>query len=325
MTKCIGCGAVLQNEDKNKEGYVKDLTKNLCERCFRIRHYNDYKFIDKDNEYYLNIIKQIEKTNDLVILVTDFLNTESLNELKIKNPVLLVLAKRDLIPRNLDENKLLNKIKTNLNVIDKVVVCSKNNYNLDTLYEKINKYKKSNNVYVIGYTNAGKSTLINKLIKDYGQNQTEITTSILPSTTLDLIDVKINKDLTIIDTPGLLDEGSIILDVKGEILNKILPKKELKPAVIQVKIDQTIIVGNLFRIDVTKGTNLIFYTSNDLKLERFYKQTNKLEDLKCHNLNVKENQDIVIKGLGFIKSTKDCKIKLYIKDGVKVSVRNSII
>ena len=134
MTKCIGCGAVLQNEDKNKEGYVKDLTKNLCERCFRIRHYNDYKFIDKDNEYYLNIIKQIEKTNDLVILVTDFLNTESLNELKIKNPVLLVLAKRDLIPRNLDENKLLNKIKTNLNVIDKVVVCSKNNYNLDTLY-----------------------------------------------------------------------------------------------------------------------------------------------------------------------------------------------
>ncbi len=325
MTKCIGCGAVLQNEDKNKEGYVKDLTKNLCERCFRIRHYNDYKFIDKDNEYYLNIIKQIEKTNDLVILVTDFLNTESLNELKIKNPVLLVLAKRDLIPRNLDENKLLNKIKTNLNVIDKVVVCSKNNYNLDTLYEKINKYKKSNNVYVIGYTNAGKSTLINKLIKDYGQNQTEITTSILPSTTLDLIDVKINKDLTIIDTPGLLDEGSIILDVKGEILNKILPKKELKPAVIQVKIDQTIIVGNLFRIDVTKGTNLIFYTSNDLKLERFYKQTNKLEDLKRHNLNVKENQDIVIKGLGFIKSTKDCKIKLYIKDGVKVSVRNSII
>ena len=99
----------------------------------------------------------------------------------------------------------------------------------------------------------------------------------------------------------------------------------MKPAVIQVKIDQTIIVGNLFRIDVTKGTNLIFYTSNDLKLERFYKQTNKLEDLKRHNLNVKENQDIVIKGLGFIKSTKDCKIKLYIKDGVKVSVRNSII
>ncbi len=322
MTKCIGCGAILQNEDINKEGYVQDLTKNLCERCFRIRHYNDYKFIDKDNEYYLNIIKQIEKTNDLVILVTDFLNLESLNELNIKNPVLLVLAKRDLIPRHLDENKLLNSIKTELNIVDKVIVCSKNNYNLDLLYEKINKYKKSNKVYVVGYTNAGKSTLINKLIKDYSENNREITTSILPSTTLDLIDVKINDNLNIIDTPGLLDEGSIILDANSDLLNKILPKKELKPSVIQVKVDQTIIIDNLFRIDAKKGTNLIFYISNDLKLERIYKPTNKLENLKCHNLNVPENGDIVIKGLGFIKSTNNTKIKLYIDKNVKVSVRN---
>ncbi len=325
MTKCIGCGAILQNEDKNKEGYVKDLTKNLCERCFRIRHYNDYKFIDKDNGYYLNIIKQIEKTNDLVILVTDFLNTESLNELKIKNPVLLVLAKRDLIPRNLDEIKLLNKIKANLNIIDKVVVGSKNNYNLDLLYEKINKHKTSKNVYVIGYTNVGKSTLINKLIKNYGESQTEITTSILPSTTLDLIDVKINDGLTIIDTPGLLDEGSIILNLNSDDLNKVLPRKEIKPIVIQVKTDQTIIVDNLFRIDVTKGTNLIFYISSSLKIDRYYKKIDKLLNLECHNLNVKAGSDIVVKGLGFIKSTEDCKIELYIRKSVKISVRPSII
>ncbi len=325
MTKCLGCGAFLQSEDITKEGYTKDLTKDICERCFKIRHYNEYKFIDKDNKYYLDIISKIEKTKDLVILVTDFLNTESLNELNIKNKVLLVLAKRDLIPRHLDENKLINNIETNLNIVDKVVVCSKNNYNLDLLLSKINKYKTSNNVYVIGYTNAGKSTLINKMIKDYALEKTEITTSILPSTTLDLIEVKIDNNLTIIDTPGLLDDGSIILEVEGNMLNKILPKKELNPPVIQVKVNQTIIIDDLIRIDVEKGTNLIFYISNDLKLDRYYKENDKLNNLPSQELKINANSDIVIKGLGFVKVTKETKVKLYLNDKIKYQIRESII
>lgn len=325
MTKCIGCGAQLQSTNPEMEGYVRDLSKDLCERCFKIRHYNEYKFIDKDNEYYLNIIKNIEKTNDLVILVTDFLNTDSINELDIKNPVLLVLAKQDLIPRYLDENKFFGNVKTNLKVVDKVIVGSKNNYNFDLLFKKINKHKKSKNVYVIGYTNAGKSTLINKIIKNYGIDKNEITTSILPSTTLDLIEVKINDDLTIVDTPGLLDYGSIILNIDGNTLNRVIPKKELKPSVIQIKIDQTIIVDELFRLDVKKGTNLVFYMSSDLNVERFYKPTDKLNNLKSYNLEIKGNSDLVIKGLGFIKFTKDSFITLYLDESVKFSIRQSLI
>lgn len=325
MSKCIGCGAILQNEYPLKEGYVKDLSKNLCERCFKIRHYNEYKYIDNDNNYYLDIIKKIEKTNDLVVLVTDFLNTSALEEIDIKNPVILVLGKRDLIPRHLDENKLINNIKTRLNVVSKVVVCSKNNYNLDLLYSMINKYKKSKNVYVVGYTNAGKSTLINQIIKNYSDSDNTITTSVLPSTTLDLIDVKISEDLTIIDTPGLLDSGSVIFNVEGKLLSKILPKKELKPSVIQVKKDQIIIVDNLFRIDVKCGTNLIFYISNELKVDRFYKDTSKLKDLDKYKINIKDNSDLVIKGLGFIKFTKSSCITLYLDKGVKYIVRASII
>ena len=325
MSKCIGCGAILQNEDPLKEGYVKDLSKNLCERCFKIRHYNEYKYIDKDNDYYLDIIKKIEKTNDLVVLVTDFLNTSALEELTINNPVILVLSKRDLIQRHLDEERLLNNIKTKLNIVYKVVFCSKNNYNLDLLYDMINKYKKSKNVYVVGFTNAGKSTLINQIIKNYSDSDNKITTSVLPSTTLDLIDVKINENLTIIDTPGLLDSGSIILNVEGKYLNKILPKKELKPSVIQVKKDQIITVDNLFRIDVKKGTNLIFYISNDLKVERFYKDTSKLKELEGYKLYLKDNSDLVIKGLGFIKFTNNSDITLYLDKRVKYIVRDSII
>ena len=72
MTKCMGCGSILQNTDPSAEGYVRDLSKDLCERCFKIRHYNEYRFIDKDNNYYvwsdsfmglLSDIRQPESSN----------------------------------------------------------------------------------------------------------------------------------------------------------------------------------------------------------------------------------------------------------------------
>ena len=43
MNKCIGCGSILQDTDKNKDGYVLDINDKLCQRCFRIRYYNEYK------------------------------------------------------------------------------------------------------------------------------------------------------------------------------------------------------------------------------------------------------------------------------------------
>ena len=55
--------------------------------------------------------------------------------------------------------------------------------------------KKSNYVYVIGSTSTGKSTLINKFIYNYGSRDNKITTSPNPSTTLDLIESKINDNL----------------------------------------------------------------------------------------------------------------------------------
>ena len=78
MSKCIGCGAILQNNDPLKEGYVKDLNKNLCERCFKIRHYNEYKYIDKDhiNIYCNNKNRQITYVSfsyDTVVYTTNSL------------------------------------------------------------------------------------------------------------------------------------------------------------------------------------------------------------------------------------------------------------
>lgn len=325
MTKCVGCGAVLQNVDENSQGFTRNIDNPLCQRCFNIKHYNSYISVEKENSEYLKILEKIKKTNDLVVLVADLFSLNSLNEIDLPNPVILAVTKEDLLPRNTDEIRFLNKLSSKLNIVGKIVVSSKNNKNLDELYDLILKNKKSKNVYVAGFTSSGKSTLINKMVYNYGNNPYEITTSVLPSTTLDLIEVVINDDLVLIDTPGLLDEGSIVLSASKELFKKIVPRKEIRPIVIQVKRGQTIIVDDIFRIDVKKTGSLVFFMSNELKIMRYYKENNKLKNLKKIKFNKLDGMDIVIKGLGFIKIKEIDELELYVPDNINVSRRKSIM
>ena len=324
MNKCLGCGALLQNTDSSLEGYVKDLDNKYCERCFKITHYNDYIFSNKSNLEYLEKIKYINKTKDLVVLTIDFLNMIDLDKIKINNPVLIVFTKKDILPRSVIPSKFISKIKCNLDVKDMLFVSSKNHYNLDLLYSLIMKYKISKNVYVVGLTNAGKSSLINKMIKNYSDNSSDITISNLPSTTLDFLEKEINDDLILIDTPGLLDDRNIIFKIDKDMIKKIVPKKEINPIIFQINRKQSIVVENLFRLDLDDN-NIIMYLSNNLDIQRYYKDNDKLNHLHKYSIKVNDNQDLVIKGLGFIKFKKGCIFNLYLIDDVKYFVRDSIV
>lgn len=307
MNKCQGCGVLCEN--------------TLCERCFRIKHYNDYKVITKTNNDFIPILENISKSNDLVLLVVDLFNIGDLSLIRkyLKNDILLVLTKRDLLPKSVSFDKLFD-YDYGIDYIDKIIISSNKNYNFDELLDKINKYKKSNNVYIVGFTNAGKSTMINKLIYNYSDNKTEITTSPLPSTTLNTIEINLGN-LTLIDTPGLLSEGDIANYVSGEELKKIIPKKEIKPITYQIKGFQTIVVDDYLLIEAN-DIDLTFYVSNNLKIERYYKKIN--TNLKKHVIEVNHN-DIVVKGLCFIKTNKKSTLNVYTLDKVSVFTRRSII
>ena len=325
MNKCTGCGITLQTENKKELGYTENIENSLCERCFRIENYGEYKKVTKNNKEYINILKEINKTKDLVILVLDIFNlTNNLNIIKenIKNDTLLVITKKDLLPKSTHDEKLIEYIKNyNINVIDSVVISSYKNYNFDVLYELINKYKKGKNVYIVGFTNAGKSTMINKLIYNYSDNDTKITTSIMPSTTLDKIEIKLNDELTIIDTPGLLCEKSFYDILEGKELKSIIPKKEIKPISYQIKEKQYIIIDK-YAIIEAENINIILFMSNSLNIKRLYKKPE--TKLKENSIRVKNN-DIVIQGLGFIKCIGQNNIKVYTYDEISVSTRKHLI
>lgn len=329
---CIGCGIALQDENVTAEGYTTSIENDICSRCFRMKNYGEYQIVTKSNDEYIEILKSVNDTKDLVVYMIDLLNINrdiSLVREYFDNKVLLVLNKRDILPKSIKDQKIIEYFeKMDFDYQDIVIISPKKNYNIDELLLKIKKYKTSRNVYVVGHTNVGKSTLINTLMKNYSEYDSELTISSLPSTTLNKVNIKLSSDLTLIDTPGLVDSGNILNYVDTSIIKKISPKKEIKPKTYQLKKDQCLIIGDLVRIDYVEGDKNSFtvFASNDLKIKRL--NMNKHEDLKDlfkHELEVGYRQDVVINGLGFIKIVDKAKINLYINKDVEVFIRDSLI
>ena len=79
----------------------------------------------------------------------------------------------------------------------------------------------------------------------------------------------------------------------------------------------------IFSICLENYNNLTFYVSNNLNIERSFK--NKTNELVKQTIKVEDNNDIVIKGLGFIKVTNSDVIDVYTLEGVEIYTRNSLI
>ncbi len=333
LKRCKGCGVVLQDQNLLQEGYTTNLENDICQRCFRMKNYGEYQVVTKSNDEYLNILKGVGETKDLVLYIADLLNLEedieTIREL-IPNKMILVLNKKDVLPKSVKEEKLIKYLENKGINFEEVIVISVNkNLNIDYLLKRIKYYQTSKNVYVVGHTNAGKSSLINKLISNYSSNNQELTMSPLPSTTLNLVKIDINDHLTLIDTPGLVDNGSILNRVDASMVKKISPRKEIKPRTYQLRKNQSIIIEDLIRIDYVEGEKNSFtlFVSNDLKVKRLLNLFNndELKDKNKFTYEMKYDEDLVINGLGFVKIVNKGIVDVYIDKDIDVYTRRSLI
>lgn len=330
--KCLGCGVVLQDENIAKEGYTTSIENDICQRCFRLKNYGEYQTVAKSTEEYENILKEIGKTKDLVMYVTDILNIEEdLTNIRefLPNNLILVINKKDIIPKSVKDEKIIKYFTEKYPFFNDVIVISSNkNYNIDYLLKRMKFYQTTKTVYVVGHTNAGKSTLINKLIKNYSDKTQELTISPLPSTTLNTITIEISDYLTLVDTPGLVDNSSLTNYVDSEMLKKLNPRKEIKPRTYQLRKGQSIIIENIFRLDYVEGEKNSFtlYISNDLKVKRIITSRHKdLYELCKTTYDLAFNKDLVMKGLGFIKITNRGKIDIYMDQKIATFLRDNLI
>ncbi|MFD1362987.1 ribosome biogenesis GTPase YqeH [Lentibacillus salinarum] len=361
---CQGCGAIIQTTEPDKAGYTpKSVDGNdtiLCRRCFRLKHYNDIQDVSVTDDDFLTMISQIRDKEGLVVHLVDIIDVDgtmigSLPRIVGNKRVILVANKMDLLPKSTNRNKLMKWLRSaakeaGISVEGVYLISSAKGHGMTDLGEAIEEHRKGDDVYIVGTTNVGKSTFINKLIQKTTGTADVITTSYFPGTTLGFIEIPLDDDTALIDTPGIVNRQQIAHYVSDHDLKVITPKKEIKPRVYQLNNQQTLYFGGLARLDFIKGERQSFvcYFSNELAIHRT-KLKNADNLLKEHRGGLlsppdektleilpamteqthrltQEKTDIVFPGLGWITVPGgSITITVHSPKSVRVSLRQSLI
>ena len=365
--RCIGCGAPIQTSDPHQLGYIPKSAyeKNkasgnfYCQRCFRLRHYSEIAPVNLTSDDFLKLLNQIQNANALVVYVVDVFDfngslISGINRFAGQNPVMLVGNKADLLPKSLKTSQLKDWMRQRANEagirpIDVELISAKTNQGVDHFLNVIDRERRHRDVYVVGVTNVGKSTLINQIIHQHTGNRELITTSRFPGTTLDRIEIPLSDGKKIIDTPGIIHSTQMAHCLKGQDLKVVAPKKRIKPREYQLNPGQTIFMGGVGRFDYLKGPQkcgITVFVDNQLVVHRtklanahdFYhrhlgeiltppsqKYLKKFPKLSRSQFKTTFRSDLVIEGLGWVTVPAGTVIAGWAPKGISVLIRRSMI
>lgn len=338
MKKCKGCGVELQTEYPKFAGYALNNTQEYCQRCFRLTHYGDLNKLESEVILNDQIIDMYRNYNeDIFVLIIDAfdflcLDSDDLLDIYKDKKIILVINKIDLLPRSIKDEKMEDLFRNvlskcnNSNIIN-CLLTYKNDFSFNDLFFEALKETNKNRFIFVGRVNAGKTTIINKLLKS-----NDLTVSTYPGTTISSNEVECNC-YTFVDTPGLIDESSLINKLNRKDIKELIPSKCVKPKIFQLYDSESYIIEGLIRIDIVpkRNASIAFNVKNELDVHRakLINATNyidkhknefklKLLPLKEHKYAINKDSTFYIKGLGFIRIIGNSSISIWVHNDIKI-------
>ena len=288
VLRCYKCGTILQDEKVNDKGYISsDILNNhkseilMCNDCFDKLIFNPGPVLDDIDEDFYSIIDDARATDSLIVLVLDLFSFEGFASQRFRNSidssnVLVVGNKRDLLPKEIDDEVLKEHIRhrlrntCNLNVQEIILTSSIENYNIDILLERINSLRARHDVYILGFPNSGKTSLVNCLLKHYQNKTTRVISTIdYPGTKIRVFEVPLDRTSNLYDIPGMSSHNSIQDVVEPTIVNQLLFKKPVSIKNATLSQGNAIAIGGLAKIELIKGskTNVKMFVSEKIELK----------------------------------------------------------
>lgn len=361
---CFGCGCELQNTDPSQTGYTPKALDNgtiLCQRCYRLQNYGDVRDEELLKPDYKKVFENVIKKKALILYVIDVFAVDSsmirdLFPFIQECPILVIANKRDILPRGINDDKIKEFIYKKFKqegIEVKGIICSSayKNYNIDEIIEACNHLRYGKDIYIVGASSVGKSSLINVLLKNI-KNETRdlISTSPYPGTTVATITIPLDNKSKIYDTPGIVPHNSMYHCMEKSVLKHIIPKSEIKPITYQLNDKQSVFMGGICRFDFIKGarSGFTFYMSNNVELHRtkldraeqvfntlvsqakikpISPSINSMTKLVKHDFVLPNDKvDIAILGLGWINvKGSGQQISVWAPEGVTILIREAQI
>lgn len=324
VRKCYTCGATLQSEDPNKEGYInpevlENPTQNFsfCQKCFEAERYRalsnepfiDYEFID--------ILKEAKERGCLLVYVVNLFSFETSFSKEVIDliqgmNILVVGTKFDLLPESVTIEDISEYVAHRFRVAglkithDDVYIASVNDEeSIRATLTKIFELKNAKDVYIVGSEDAGKTALINSFLKIYSNlSNGNIVTCNYKNTHLRVMQIPMTNNSSMYETPGISITNSILFGLDSKTLKSIYLTSRVEAREISISEGQSVFIGGLAIIELVQGDKLEFncYFHKNVQLHKSH-----VHDVESKFISLNK-RGALVPSLLKIKSTKDMEI-----------------